>query len=332
MSQYIHEIVLQEYIIEKISSFNLNVKYNNTHHKIVEAKTNRYGTFWDLEGKLDNGIWIPIEVEWISENFIAHRHQQCDSYESFLKRKGILIVVRKSRELEKVQQYAILDLVPQNKFKILFSRWLKNKSEEYSLSTLNDFLVGNYKRKLPRILVIPISANARKNYFSMEPLYRKKRHDPLVLGFKENGYINNEFVRDIQPGDICLFIDSDGTRSKRNEFIQKVKNGELVITKLVAFQIKSKLFEVRNSVNKLDKLYWPDEIKVQRLIYPHRCTLSDSPFVKFENTFMPNIESFTEDKWEQLRSCIQYGAYFEMDANDFLALISNIQIKKPSHL
>lgn len=325
MSQYIHEIVFQDFIIENVSLLDLNIKYKTTTHKLLDARFNKTGTFWDLEGKLDNGLWIPIEVEWISENFNNHKHHNSESFKTFVRKKGILIVLRKNKEIENIHQYAILDTIPQNRFKSLFSNWLKKKSNDYSISTLNDFLIGNYKRQVPRILVIPVSANARKNYFSMEPLYRKKPKDPLVLGFKENGYINNEFVRDIQPGDICLFVESNGIRTSRKSFISKVKKKRVVIKKLVAFQIKSKLFKIKNSKNKLDDLYWPDEIKEKKLIYPHRCRLADSPFIKTESKIMPYIESYTEEKWELLRSCIQYGNYFEMSSNDFIALVSNLE-------
>jgi hypothetical protein len=326
MSQFIHEIVLQEFIIENILLLDLNIKYKNAHHKLVEARFNKTGTFWDLEGKLDNGVWLPVEVEWISENFDAHKHRKSESFNAFIKKKGVLIVLRKNKEIEYIQQYAVLDTIPHKKFELLFSYWFKKKSRDYSVNTLNEFLVGNYKRKLPRILVIPVSENARRNYFSMEPLYRKFSNNPLVLGFKENGYYNNEFVQDIQPGDICLFLDSDGIRTPRSTFIQKIKKKQIVIKKLVAFKITSKLFQIKNSKNKLDELYWPDEIKKKELIYPYRCRLADHPFIKIENTLMPFMEDYTEEKWELLRSCIQYGAYFEMSSNDFIGLISNVEI------
>lgn len=324
MSQYVHEIVLQEFIIENIALLDLNISYKATTHKLLDAKFNKTGTFWDLEGKLDNGLWIPVEVEWISENFQKHDHNNDPSFAKFIRKKGILIVLRKSQEIENIHQYGILDTIPQKRFKALFSSWLKKKSPDYSDSTLNDFLVGNYKRKLQRILVIPVSANADRNYFSMEPLYRKNKTNPLVLGFKENGYVNNEFVRDIQPGDIALFIKCSGARTKRKVFISKIKKKQLLIKKLVAFQIRSKLFEIESKKYRLDKFYWPDEIKENKLIYPYRCKLADHSFIKVENIIMPDIDSYTEEKWELLRSCIQYGAYFEMSANDFLALISNL--------
>ncbi len=324
MSQYIHEIVLQEFIIENIALLDLNIRYGNTHHKLLDARFNKAGTFWDLDGKLDNGVWIPIEVEWASENFINHKHRHSDSFKAFKKKKGVLVVVRKNKELEDVAQYSILDTIPQSKFRILFSNWFKKKSKDYSDSTLSDFLVGNYTRKLPRILVIPVSKNASKNYFSIEPLYRKKPENPLLLGFKENGYVNNEFVPDIQPGDICLFLESNGQRCTKPLFIQKVKNKQIVIKRLVAFQIKSKLFYKSNSQYRVDDLYWPDEISKKKVIYPHRCKIADHPFIKAENTLMPFIENYTNDKWESIRSCIQYGRYIEISSNDFVALVSNL--------
>ena len=72
MSEYIHEIVLQEYIIEKISHLNLSVSYKGlSRMKLVDAMFNNTGTFWDLSGKLENGDWIPIEVEWTTKIFFC---------------------------------------------------------------------------------------------------------------------------------------------------------------------------------------------------------------------------------------------------------------------
>lgn len=328
MSLYIPEKALQDFIIDNITALDLNIKYRTTYHKLIEARLNGSGGFWDLEGKLENGLWIPIEVEWKSDNFLSHKHYVAPSFNAFIEKKGILLVLRKSREIPNIHQYGILDTIPESKFKALFVPWYRVKYKEYVDKTLDNYFVGKYTRSLHRILVIPVSSNARKNYFSMEPLYRKKPIDPLALGFKENGYKNNEFVKDIQPGDICLFIESDGNRTPRKTFIEKIRKQQLPIKKLVAFQIESKLYDVRkegNRLNKLDKLYWPDEIKKGDLIYPYRCKLASKPFLKVENSLMPFIKDFSEEKWESFRSCIQYGSYFEMTSNDFVSLISNLK-------
>ena len=73
MSEYIHEVVLQEYIIEKMAQLNLSVTYKGySRMRLVDAKPNHTGTFWDLLGKLENDVWIPIEVEWTTKNFTRH--------------------------------------------------------------------------------------------------------------------------------------------------------------------------------------------------------------------------------------------------------------------
>ena len=63
MSEYIHEIVLQEFVIDNIADLDLTVQYKRSSRmKLVDAVANRKGTFWDLNAKLENGIWIPLEV------------------------------------------------------------------------------------------------------------------------------------------------------------------------------------------------------------------------------------------------------------------------------
>ena len=46
MSEYIHEVVLQEYIIEKMAQLNLSVTYKGSSRmRLVNAKPNHTGTF-----------------------------------------------------------------------------------------------------------------------------------------------------------------------------------------------------------------------------------------------------------------------------------------------
>lgn len=112
MSQYIHEIVLQEYIIENIESLELTVQYKNVSRmKLITARPNLNPneTFWDLEGKLENGIWIPIEVEWISSNFFLHKHHKKPSFRKFKENDGTIIVLRRNQEIPHIQQISLLD-------------------------------------------------------------------------------------------------------------------------------------------------------------------------------------------------------------------------------
>jgi len=217
-----------------------------------------------------------------------------------------------------------LENIPETKFKSMFIKWFKNKAEDYASLTLEDFFIGKYKRDIPRVLLYPVSKKAKNNYFTQEPLYRKKPTDPLVLGFKENAFNNNVFIRDIEPNDICLFIDADATRTKRSDFINNIKFGKLSLNRLVAFKITSSLYEKTKSTI-IDKLYWKDEIAAGKVIYPYFCTLENKPFIDITNKTLPYIDKFTDEKWEALRSCIQYGEYKEISALDFTILISNIK-------
>ena len=57
MSEYIHEIVLQEFVIDNIADLDLTVQYKRSSRmKLVDAVANRKGTFWDLNAKLENGM------------------------------------------------------------------------------------------------------------------------------------------------------------------------------------------------------------------------------------------------------------------------------------
>ena len=325
MSEYIHEIVLQEYIIENIEMLELTVQYKNiSREKIIDARSNKTGTFWDLEGKLENGVWIPIEVEWITHNFYAHKHDKNKNYEQFLKKNGILLVLRKNKETPNMQQLSILENLTEALFKNHFKKWFKNRADEFTDETLKDYMVGKYKRHIPRVIIYPLSKNASNNYFPDYELYKKKIEDPFILGFKETGYKNNAFIRDLQPHDICLFIDANGSRCKRNEFIDKIKRDDLDLFRIAGYKISSKVIDKRAGNIDIDEFYWPDEIKKSELIYPYICRLEERPFIEKLDTSFPFIAGYSDDTWEAFRSCIQYGEYREISSLDFLLLISNL--------
>jgi len=324
MGQYIHEIVLQEYIVEYISSMNISVKYKNGFLPLVEARPNRTGTFWDLEGKLSNEVWIPLEVEWISQNFISHGHNKNIQFSKFQESNGIVLVIRKNKEIPGVQQVSVLDHMTETQLKKSFKDWFKGKAGEYIDSTLKDFMVGNYARNIPRIILYPISNPARKNYFAEDgSLYRKAGKGPSLLGFKDTGFDKNIFVQDLQPNDICVMIDADGRRGKRKDFIERIKNNNYVIKKLAVYRVIS---ELRNKGSKgdVDELYWKDEIKANKEIYPRICTVESTPFFHREHVAFPYIKDFSESTWEDFRSCIQYGEYRELSTLDFTLLLSNL--------
>jgi len=318
MSQYIHEIVLQDYIVEHISSMEISVKYKDESLFITEARFNNAKTFWDLEGKLSNGIWIPVEVEWTTQNFIDHKHAKKDSFTKFIELNGIVLTIRVNKKIPQVQQISMLDYITETQLKSSLKKWFKRKSDEYIDRTLEDFMVGNYIRSIPRIILYPISNTARKNYFADDGnLYKKEKESSSLLGFKEKGYAKNRFVRDLQPNDICVMIDADGLRGKRSAFINKIKETNFEIKKIVAYKVISKL-DGKHS------LYWKDEIKAKKLIYPYICTVESWPFFHRENIIFPYIKDYSESTWEDFRSCIQYGEYRELNFLDFTLLISNM--------
>lgn len=325
MSEYIHEIVLQEYIIENISALNLDVQYKNiSRMKLVKARFNQVGTFWDLEGLLENGAWIPIEVEWITHNFYLHKHHLDQNFHRFLNGNGILLVLRKNKELSNIQQLSIFDNMTELQFKQQFKKWFKGKASEYIDKTLESFTVGHFKREIPRIILYPLSQMAFKNYFSDGHLYRKTSVSPAVIGFKETGYMNNSFIRDLKQNDICLFIASNGTRCKREEFVKKIRKQDLLISRVCGYKVKRDISCKKNNADGLDTIYWPDEIKFSKVIYPYYCIMDDNPFVEKIDIRFPFIQSYSENTWEAFRSCIQYGEYREISPLEFALFISNL--------
>ena len=322
MSEYIHEIVLQEYIMEKIAELDLTVQYKQqARMKIVSAEINRNGGFWDLNGKLEDGTQIPIEVEWITNNFTAHKHDKSSSYQSFLDQNGILLVLRKSKELPKIQQLSLLDGQSEAQFKKQFMAWFKAKSPDYIDQTLNTFMVGQYKREIPRIILYDLSINARKNYFPGGQLYRKNPDSPPILGFTQSAY-EKKFIRDLQPGDICLFVAMSSRRSSFQKFMCQVQENRLPLLQLSAYKIKGKLVEKPSSSLKIDAQYWPDEIKSGVSIYSYICEIEPQPFIHKTDVMFPFIPSLSHNAWESLRSCIQHGEYRELSPLDFTVLIS----------
>lgn len=324
MSEYIHEIVLQDYIVENIPYLNLFVQSDSfCRLKLIEASPNNTGTFWDLSGKLENGDWIPIEVEWTTNNFIKHKHDKNPNFNKFKNENGILLVLRKTKELPKIQQISIFDSISESQFKKEFKTWFKKKSSEYVDRTLKTYMIGEYKRELPRIILYPLSKHAHKNYFPNNSFYRKNDTGPHLIGFKQAAYKKNVFISDLQPNDIILFIASDGTRCKHNEFIRKIKSGKLNIDRLVGYKVKHKIFDKGTYNSKIDMEYWPDEIKSNKMIYQYICPIEEQPFITKTNILFPFINAYTDSTWEAFRGCIQYGEYHEISPLDFTIFVSN---------
>lgn len=325
MSEYVHEVVLQEYICEKISSMNLSVKYKTSEqYNIISARSNLDNTFWDLEGQLESGIWIPIEVEWISNNFLSHGHHKSKDFAKFISLNGVLLTLRKNRELERVQQISILDNLSEKAFKDDFKKWFKAKSNDYIDKTLDNYLIGNYSRKTPRILLYPLSKVAEINYFSNGSIYKKDNTGPSLLGFKEAGFNKNVFIRDIRPNDICIFLYNNGAKMPRNKFIHEIKNKNIAVHRLAGYKIKSRIIDRRERPGFIDINYWPDEIKDNVLRYPYVCIVEDEPFLMKNNLTFPYSDLFTETTWESFRSCMLHKEYREISALDFSIFISSI--------
>lgn len=325
MSEYIHEVVLQDYIVENIVHLNLTVQFGSfSRQKLVEALPNATKTFWDLSGKLENGNWIPIEVEWTTNNFIQHKHNQSADFPKFIRENGVLLVLRKTGELPNIQQISILDSLSEAQFRKEFKAWFKNKSSEYIDKTLKMYMVGAYKRELPRIILYPLSQYARKNYFPDGVLYRKNNAGPALIGFKPTAYEANVFIRDLQPDDVILFIASDGTRCKREEFINRIKSGSLKIDRFVGYKIKRGITEKCTNRLDIDTEYWPDEIKSHQMIYRCICILEDQPFIDKTDIVFPFLKTYSDSTWESFRSCIQYGEYREISPLDFAVFVSSL--------
>lgn len=325
MSEYIHEIVLQEFVIENIANLDLTIQYKRASRmKLIHAEFNKKGTFWDLNAELENGTWIPLEVEWISSNFEQHRHHHSPDFQKFLDNNGVLLVLRKNKELPNIQQISIFDSLSEVQFKNKFQTWFKEKSVEYIDETLKTYMVGEYKREIPRIILYPLSLKARANYFTHNTLYKKNVTDPSIIGFKPTGYNKNLFIKDLQPNDICLFLASDGRRGKRREFINRVRKQELPLYRLTGYKIKQRIADKRAAGVGIDDEYWPDEIKNHKMIYQYVCVVENHPFINRTDLVFPFIETFSENTWEAFRSCIQYGEYREISPLDFTSLISRL--------
>jgi len=325
MSEYIHEIVLQEFVIDNIADLDLTVQYKRSSRmKLVDAVANRKGTFWDLNAKLENGIWIPLEVEWISSNFLAHKHHKNSEFPKFKDSNGVLLVLRKNKELPEIQQISILDNFSEAQFKNKFYSWFKKKSPGYIDETLKTYMIGGYRREIPRIILYPLSQGARENYFAHGTLYKKNAADPAVIGFKPSGYDKNAFIRDLQPNDICLFLASDGKRGTRQEFKNRIYAQKLPLYRLTGYRIKQKITDKCTACIGIDREYWPDEIKSHQMIYTYICVIEDQPFFNRTDAAFPFVENFSDSTWEAFRSCIQYGEYREISPLDFTSLISRL--------
>lgn len=70
-----------------------------------------------MNAELENGIWIPLEVEWISTDFEQHGHPQSPDFQKFLSGSGVLLVLRRNQEIARVQQVSIFESMAEGQFK-----------------------------------------------------------------------------------------------------------------------------------------------------------------------------------------------------------------------
>ena len=132
-------------------------------------------------------------------------------------------MLRRNKEITRVQQVSIFESMAEGQFKKSFSAWFRRKAPAYIEETLKTYMVGEYKREIPRIILYPLSARPRANYFGKDAFYRKDESGPFVIGFKSKGYEKNPFIQDLRPNDICLFLDLAGKRETRARFIDRIR-------------------------------------------------------------------------------------------------------------
>ena len=259
--EWIPETVLQRYVKDNKDKFSQYFEGKITH---VEWRNDRYP---DLVFVIDNNIRIPVEVEWKTSNFLAHKHDPevltlGKGYDS----KGLLFVgkIEPNYDVGNIEQVEI-SLKD-------FEKWFERVSGTLVKETTKELHKIDETRKLPKLWFTYLSFKG-DGVLHFETALKNQ-----IWGIQKNYKpTTNNQIKGIQKGDLVAFIGPGKKfpgRVPLSDWVKKSFKG--YFEKIQVFKVTSSYFEDNSKV-------WKTRGKWINELFPHRFNFDRNPLIVMKN-------------------------------------------------
>lgn len=284
--EWIPEIVLQRYVKDNKDKFSQYFSGKITH---VEWMNDRYP---DLVFVIDNKIRIPVEVEWKTSNFLAHKHNpEVLTLGKGFDGKGLLFVgkIEPNYDIGNIEQVQI-SLKD-------FEKWFERTSGVLVKETTEELHKIDETRKLPKLWFTYLSFKG-DGVLHFETALKNQ-----VWGIQKNYKpTTNSQIKGIQKGDLIAFIGPGKKfpgRVPLSEWTKKSFKG--YFEKIQIFKVTSNYFENNSKVWKT-RGKWIDEL------FPHRFNFDRNPLIIMKNVKISNLGLTTKKElhstvYSNIRMC-----------------------------
>ena len=262
--EWIPEKVLQKYVRDNPQKFSYLFDGKTPHIQFNDIM-DRYP---DLTFVIDNKTRIPVEVEWKTSNFLAHKHSpEVLSEGKGYDRPGFLLVAKIEPQISvgNIEQFE-LDLED-------FEKWFERKSGELVSETTEELHKISDERKLPKLWFTYLSLKGDGvTHFETALKYQ-------VWGVQKNYRPTTRTqISGIKKGDLVAFIGPGKNFPGRvpiSEWIKKSFKG--YFEKIRVYRITSDYSDKDSSVIWKTKGKWKDEV------FPHRFNFDRVPLFILKN-------------------------------------------------
>ena len=284
--EWIPETVLQRYVKDNKDKFSQYFEGKITH---VEWRNDRYP---DLVFVIDNNIRIPVEVEWKTSNFLAHKHDPevltlGKGYDS----KGLLFVgkIEPNYDVGNIEQVEI-SLKD-------FEKWFKDHSHELVLETTAELHKIDDERKLPKLWFTYLSLKGdgvshfrdalKHGVWGVQKNYKPTKHTQ-ISGIKKGNTIAVIGPGKNFPGRVPL---SEWVKKSFKGFFENIRVYRITSDK---YENETKIWKTRGK--------WKDEL------FPHRFDFDPVPLIVLKNCKINKLSRTTQKElhsmvYSNIRMC-----------------------------
>ncbi len=254
--EWIPERVLQKYVKDNKEKF---AKYFEGEITSVIWNNDRYP---DLTFVIDDKKQIPVEVEWKTSNFLAHRHPP----EVLTENEGILLVgkIEPDCDIGKIKQ---IELSLED-----FEKWFAKTSSELVKETTEDLHKIDHQRQIPKLWFTYLSFKGD----AVTHFETALRHQ--VWGIQENyNPTADSQIRGIKKGDLIAFV------GPGKQFPGRVPLSDWVKKSFKGYFEKIRVYKVTSDYFKDHSKVWEGKGKWKEEVFPHRFRFDRNPVIVMKN-------------------------------------------------